>query len=230
MEMVKILIVDDEPKILDVVEAYLTAYRYVVYRAETGLEAIKKVQESHPDLMILDLMLPDMDGLEVCQHVRQSSLLPIIMLTAKVGEKNVIQGLKMGADDYLVKPFSPKELVARVETVLRRAGSQKEGIQWRFNDGELILFPDLKEVRLKGELINVTLTEFDLLSELAKHPSRVFSREELIELVLGTEFDGSDRAIDSHIKNLRQKIEQDTKKPRYVVTVHGMGYRFGGKA
>ncbi|MGX7417548.1 response regulator transcription factor [Carnobacterium gallinarum] len=226
----KILIVDDEPKILDVVEAYLVTYQYSVYRAETGVEALKKVQAIHPDLMILDLMLPDMDGFEVCQAVRRDSMLPIIMLTAKSGEKNVIAGLKTGADDYLVKPFSPKELVARVETVLRRTGRQEVSIKWSFNQNDLVIFPQLKEIYVKGNLINLTTTEFDLLKILAEYPTRIFAREQLIESVLGIEFAGSDRAIDSHIKNLRQKLEVDTKKPCYILTVHGMGYRFGGRA
>lgn len=225
----KILIVDDEPKILDVIEAYLVVNGHLVYRAETGSQALEKYRVVGPDLIILDWMLPDSSGMEVCQEIRLESSVPIIMLTAKAGEKNIISGLKMGADDYVVKPFSPKELVMRVETVLRRTGYQAKMQKIKFNDGKLMIDVLGKQVFQSNQLVCLTGTEFDLLQIFAESPEQIFSREQLIEHVKGIEFDGMDRVIDSHIKNLRQKIEDNPKKPEFILTVHGRGYRFGGK-
>lgn len=224
-----ILIVDDEPNILDIVEAYLSIQHYRVFRAQTGTEALEKFASVQPDLVILDLMLPDRSGIEVCQTIRQESEVPIIMLTAKSSEKDVIGGLRVGADDYVVKPFSPKELVARVEAILRRSGATDKVNQWRFHDGELEIRPDSRQVFLEGRELDLTTMEYDLLTLLAAHPQQVFTREQLLEQVRGLEYDGMDRVVDSHIKNLRHKLGDNPKDPRYILTVYGTGYRFGGR-
>lgn len=224
-----VLIVDDEPAILDIVEAYLTIQNYQVSRALTGAEALEKFANSQPDLVILDLMLPDRSGTEICQLIRQESTIPIIMLTAKSSEKDVVTGLRAGADDYVVKPFSPKELVARVEAVMRRAGTNEKTRIWRFNDGELEIHPDSRQVFLHQEEVELTAMEYDLLALLAAHPQQVFTREQLLEQAKGLEYAGMDRVVDSHIKNLRHKLGDNPKEPKYILTVYGTGYRFGGK-
>lgn len=219
----KILIVDDEPKILEIVEAYLVASQYEVIQATTGIEALDLAKTTAPDLIVLDLMLPDLNGLEVCRRLRQESAIPIIMLTAKSAEDDILTGLTSGADDYLVKPFSPKELVARIATVLRRTSPTDKTL--RFHD--LVIYPETRQAFLKETELNLTTTEFCLLETLAKRPQQVFTREQLIEHVKGETFDGFDRAIDSHIKNLRHKLGDKPRHPTYIVTVHGSGYRFG---
>lgn len=223
----KILIVDDEAKILDIIDAYLVAKKYSVYKAINGKMALDKFEKQHPDLVVLDLMLPDIDGLTVCKKIREISNVPIVMLTAKSDEEDILTGLKLGADDYMVKPFSPKELVARIETVLRRAQTLSNPHKLSMNNGELLICPDSRQVYLHQIEINLTTTEFDILNVLATTPNKVFSRSDLIEKVKGIEFDGLDRSIDSHVKNLRHKIEDDPKVPNYILTVHGTGYRFG---
>ncbi len=223
----KILIVDDEAKILDIIDAYLVAKKYSVYKAINGKMALDKFEKQHPDLVVLDLMLPDIDGLTVCKKIREISNVPIVMLTAKSDEEDILTGLKLGADDYMVKPFSPKELVARIETVLRRAQTLSNPHKLSMNNGELLICPDSRQVYLHQIEINLTTTEFDILNVLATTPNKVFSRSDLIEKVKGIEFDGLDRSIDSHVKNLRHKIEDDPKAPNYILTVHGTGYRFG---
>lgn len=225
----KILIVDDEPNILDIVEAYLAAQKYQVFRAESGSEALEKFHAFHPDLIVLDLMLPDMTGGDVCAKIREESNVPIIMLTAKSSEKDILIGLRTGADDYVVKPFSPKELVARVEAVLRRAAPTDAEEKWNFDGGQLVILPNTKQVFAHQQEVALTATEYDLLVLLAKNPSRLFTREELLESVKGLDFEGLDRVIDTHIKNIRQKIEPEPKQPVYILTVRGSGYRFGGK-
>lgn len=224
----KILIVDDEPKILDIVEAYLSQSSYQVSRALNGKEALNKFNLVKPNLIILDLMLPDISGTDVCIKIRESSDVPIIMLTAKIAETDILKGLQIGADDYITKPFSPKELVARVETVLRRTVSlpTKEMVL-SFNKGSLIIYPENKRV-IKNDLeVILTPTEFELLFILASYPKQIFSRERLLESVKENELNVLDRIIDSHIKNLRQKIEDDTRNPYFILTVYGAGYRFG---
>lgn len=219
----KILIVDDEPKILEIVKAYLTASHYEVIEASNGLDALKALNED-PDLVVLDLMLPDLSGLDVCRRLRQQSNVPIIMLTAKSAEEDILTGLKAGADDYLVKPFSPKELVARIGTVLRRVNpTPPRALLFK----DLIIQPETRQVFLEEIELNLTATEFTLLETLAKRPNQLFTREQLIEQIKGDDFDGFDRAIDSHIKNLRQKLGDNPRKPTYIMTVHGSGYRFG---
>ncbi|MFY8331043.1 response regulator transcription factor [Vagococcus carniphilus] len=223
----KILIVDDEAKILEIIDAYLVASQYTVVKASNGLMALEKFDSHHPDLIVLDLMLPDIDGLTVAKKVRETSDVPIIMLTAKSEEEDILKGLKLGADDYMVKPFSPKELVARIETVLRRVPNLKEINKLSRNNGELLIQMDSRQVFLKNQEIALTTSEFDILQTLAESPNRAFSRSDLIEIIKGFDFDGLDRSIDSHVKNLRHKIETNPKEPNYILTVHGTGYRFG---
>ncbi len=225
----KILIVDDETNILEIVEAYLITNNYQVFRAMDGEEALRKAETIVPDLIVLDLMLPDISGLEVCQKIREFSNVPIIMLTAKTAEQDILKGLQLGADDYVTKPFSPKELVARVETVLRRARSEPQEEKLSFEGGLLEIYPDRKQVLKKGVEVDLTPTEYALLFLLASHPKQLFSRDQLLDAVKGLDFDGTDRIIDTHIKNLRQKIEADKRNPHYILTAYGTGYRFGGQ-
>lgn len=224
----RILVVDDEPKIVEVVKSYLENSGYEVYVAYTGKQCYETMERISPSLIILDLMLPDTSGEEICKTLRKKSKIPIIMLTAKVEEEDIIKGLGTGADDYITKPFSPRQLVARVEALLRRM-EYDFGFLLAFNKDDLIIDLENYGVKKKGDIINLTPNEFKLLSTMVKYPKKVFTREELISLVFGHDFDGFDRTIDTHIKNLRQKIETDPKNPQYVLTVHGVGYRFGGE-
>ena len=226
----KILIVDDEETILKIVEAYLVAKNYQVFRAMDGEEALRKAETIRPDLIVLDLMLPDISGLEVCRRIRKSSSVPVIMLTARTTEQDILSGLQIGADHYMTKPFSPKELVARVQTVLRRSHPEPQEVKWSFEGGLLEIYPDNKQVFKKGVGVGLTPTEYRLLTLLASHPQQIFPRQQLLQVVKGLDFDGTDRVIDVHIKNLRQKIEDDdTRTPYYILTIYGEGYRFGGQ-
>jgi DNA-binding response OmpR family regulator len=224
----KILVVDDEVKIARVVRAYLEREGYGVVEAHDGRQALEVARREKPDVVILDLMLPEVSGWDVCRALRQESSVPILMLTARDEDTDKIVGLELGADDYVTKPFNPKELVARVRAILRRAGPQRAA-------GRVIVAGDLRidmerrEVRMAGQEVHLTPTEFDLLRAMAEHRGRVFSRSQLMEAALGEAFEGYDRAIDSHIKNLRQKIEPEPRRPRYVQTVFGVGYRFSGE-
>ncbi|MFT8502543.1 MAG: response regulator transcription factor [Lacticaseibacillus paracasei] len=222
-----ILVVDDEPKIVDVVKSYLENSGYTVSEAYTGKDAYARFEAEHPDLIILDWMLPDITGEEVCRKLRQVSKVPVIMLTARVEEENILQGFGFGADDYVTKPFSPRQLVARVAAVLRRVENEHPTVL-TFNRGELVIDLSSMEVRKDGILVSLTPNEFKVLSVLAYHHKKVFTREELIALTMGNHFEGLDRIIDTHVKNIRQKIESDSKNPQYILTVHGMGYKFGG--
>jgi len=226
----KILIVDDEENILEIVEAYLVAKNYQVFRAMDGEEALRKAETIRPDLIVLDLMLPDISGLEVCRRIRKSSSVPVIMLTARTTEQDILSGLQIGADHYMTKPFSPKELVARVQTVLRRSHPEPQEVKWSFEGGLLEIYPDNMQVFKKGVEVGLTPTEYRLLTLLASHPQQIFPRQQLLQVVKGLDFDGTDRVIDVHIKNLRQKIEDDdTRTPYYILTIYGEGYRFGGQ-
>ena len=226
----KILIVDDEENILKIVEAYLVAKNYQVFRALDGEEALRKAETIRPDLIVLDLMLPDISGLEVCRRIRKSSSVPVIMLTARTTEQDILSGLQIGADHYMTKPFSPKELVARVQTVLRRSHPEPQEVKWSFEGGLLEIYPDNMQVFKKGVEVGLTPTEYRLLTLLASHPQQIFPRQQLLQVVKGLDFDGTDRVIDVHIKNLRQKIEDDdTRTPYYILTIYGEGYRFGGQ-
>lgn len=230
MRKIKILAVEDEVKILEIVKAYLQREGYEVITATNGKEAMKVFSEEEFSLAILDLMLPDITGEEICKLIRKKSDIPIIMLTAKVDEGSIINGLSIGSDDYVTKPFSPKQLVARVNALIRRYESKFSTENILSYNNELFIDLNNLEVRKGDNLISLTATEFKLLTLLAKNPKRVFSREDLISYVLGDDFEGFDRTIDSHIKNLRQKVEDNTRKPRYILTVHGFGYKFGGEA
>lgn len=229
--MKKILVVDDEPKIVEVVKSYLQAASYQVETAATGALSLELLQKIPPELVILDLMLPDVTGEELCQKIRKQSRIPIIMLTAKVQEEDILNGLDLGADDYITKPFSPRQLVARVEAILRRTSNEAVPLAkvLAFNQNDLIINSTKHEVVKQGKLVNLTPNEYKILLTLIKFPHKAFTREELITIALGDDFDGFDRTIDAHVKNLRQKIETDPKTPQYILTVHGIGYRFGGE-
>ena len=225
-----ILVVDDEPHIVEVVHDYLKQAGYRVLTARDGQTALTLARHEHPDLIVLDLMLPGgIDGLDICRRLRQDPALadvPIIMLTARVEETDKLIGLELGADDYVTKPFSPREVVARVRAVLRRARGHRppSGI---VRVGELAVDLTNRSVTVGGQPVSLTPTEFDLLAVLARNPGRPFTRAQLMDLVYDVAYAGYDRAIDSHIKNLRRKIEPDSRQPRYVLTVYGVGYKFG---
>ena len=225
----KILVVDDEEKIVEVVKSYLLKEGFLVYEAYDGKNALDLFYKINPSLLILDLMLPDIAGEVLLKKIRETSKVPIILLTAKVEEENIIDGLCIGADDYVTKPFSPRQLIARVYALLRRTYKKEEEKIHCFKMGELCLNEDTRQVLKKGKEISLTPTEYNLLLTLMKEQKKVFTREELLNKVLGDDFEGFDRAIDSHIKNLRGKIEDNSRTPKYIITVHGLGYRFGGK-
>ena len=225
------MIIDDEVKITEVIKSYLERSGYEVYTAFNGEQSLEAFEKVQPALVILDLMLPDMSGEEICRRLRKQSRVPIIMLTAKIEEPDIIHGLDIGADDYLTKPFSPRQLTARVRALLRRSGPDTVPLAniMSFSKGDLVVDFTRHEVKKGGIAVNLTPNEFKLLATLLKYPKKVFTREELIRLVIGEDFEGYDRIIDTHIKNLRQKIEEDSKNPGYILTVHGVGYRFGGE-
>ncbi|RCX10370.1 DNA-binding response OmpR family regulator [Anaerobacterium chartisolvens] len=225
----RILVVDDEQKIVEVLKSYLENANYVVSTAFSGYEALLAFEKHSPSLVILDLMLPDMPGEEVCKILRKRSRVPIIMLTAKIQEEDILRGLDIGADDYVTKPFSPKQLVARVAAHLRRVGDETGPLSNIISFGEdLVIDTARYEIKKRGHVINLTPNEYKLLMTMIKYPSKTFTREELVDMVLGQDYDGYDRTIDTHIKNIRQKIETDSKAPEYILTVHGVGYKFGG--
>ena len=222
----RILVVEDEPMVAEVVERYLHREGYDVDVVQDGREALTAVEEKSPDLIVLDIMLPGVDGIEICRHVRARSAIPIIMLTARGEEVDRLLGLGLGADDYVVKPFSPRELVARVKAVLRRAGNQAQV------DGDTLRFDDLRingRTRTVEDLrgsINLTAREFDLLFHLARHPGQVFTRDQLMDAVWDYEFPGDSSTVTVHMRRLRAKVEPDPTRPRYLKTVWGVGYKF----
>ena len=223
-----VLVVEDETKIRELLRSYLEREGFNVLTTPSGAEAITMAEHTAPDLIVLDLGLPDVPGEEVAREVRRSSAVPILMLTAKSAEEDRIRGLEVGADDYLTKPFSPRELVLRVHAILRRGRAETAGGARRsFGGGELVIDEDRRQVVVRGEAVELTPTEWGLLAALASVPGRVYSRYELINRVRGYEFDGYERTIDSHVKNLRRKIERDAGAPEIVATVLGAGYRFG---
>jgi len=223
-----VLVVEDETKIRELLRSYLEREGFNVLTTASGAEAIGLAEHASPDLIVLDLRLPDVPGEEVAREVRRSSAVPILMLTAKSAEDDRIRGLEVGADDYVTKPFSPRELVLRVQAILRRGrGDAAPGARRSFGDGELVIDEDRHEVVVRGERVDVTPTEWGVLTALAAVPGRVYSRYELINRVRGYEFEGYERTIDSHVKNRRRKIEADPGDPRIVVTVLGAGYRLG---
>ncbi len=221
----KILVIDDEQKIVDVVKSYLEHSGYEVYTAINGNQAMAVFERIDPALIILDLMLPDISGEDICKNIRKKSGVPIIMLTAKVDEEYILKGLEIGADDYILKPFSPRQLVARVAAVLRRASETPAAAASVIELGDIVIDDMKHEVKKKEEIINLTPNEYKILYTMLKYPNKTFTREELITMALGDDFEGFDRTVDTHIKNLRQKIEDDHKAPRYLQTVHGVGYR-----
>jgi DNA-binding response OmpR family regulator len=220
-----ILVVDDEARIVKLVRDYLERAGFEVISAHDGETALTLARVEQPDLIVLDLMLPGVDGLDVCRRLRQQSGVPIIMLTARVEEADRIVGLELGADDYVTKPFSPGELVARVRATLRRATGQV-GPPTILRAGDVELDTASLTATVGDQPVDLTPTEFQLLATLVRQPGRIFSREQLLEAVHGVAFDGYDRSVDSHIKNLRRKIESSPRQPRYIQTVYGMGYRF----
>ena len=222
----KILVIEDEKKISDILRAYLEKEGFRVSVAGTGAEGLKALKDG-PDLIILDLMLPDMHGEELCETVREGSDVPVIMLTAKSGEEDRVKGLGIGADDYVVKPFSPRELVARVKAHLRRAVRTRRKI-YSYNGGALKIDIEHHEAFHEGKKIVLTPTEFKILVSLAENPGRVLSRDQLVNIVLGYDFEGYDRTIDAHVKNLRHKVEKNSRSPEYIQTVYAMGYKFTG--
>ena len=222
----RVVVVDDEPSVQEVARAYLEKDGYHVFVAGTGGEGLALAERIKPGLIVLDLMLPDISGEEVAREVRSRSDVPILMLTAKASEDERVEGLALGADDYLVKPFSPRELVARVRAILRRTQPETPLVQTlSFDGGTLQIDTVAHEVRSHGQLVELTPNEYKLLVTLARYPGRVYSRFELINHVQGYEYEGYERTIDAHVKNLRKKIEPDPKHPHYVETVFGTGYR-----
>lgn len=219
-----VLVVDDEAKIVDLIKTYLESASYKVFTAKNGQEALALLGAHDVSIALLDLMLPDMSGEEICRQIRKKSDIPVIMITARADEESIINGLNIGADDYITKPFSPRQLVARVAAALRRSRDEGRSIHW-FKD--LSVDMDRKAIWLKGVSVPLTPNEFKILSLLVSRPNKIFTREEIIVRIKTDSFDGFDRSIDSHIKNIRQKIEDDSKNPEYIVTVYGMGYRMG---
>jgi two-component system OmpR family response regulator len=226
-----ILIVEDDKKIAKIVKVYLEGAGFSVLTAEDGKKALEIAFKEPPSLVILDLMLPGMNGEEVCQELKEIGDFPVIMLTAKSSEEERVAGFALGADDYIVKPFSPRELVARVKAVLKRFRktevSSKDTMS--FNKGLMTIDTKSYEIRKKGSLVSLTPTEFKIILVLADSPGRVFTRGELVESALGYQFEGYERSIDAHIKNIRQKIEDEPRDPLFISTVYGVGYKFTGK-
>jgi DNA-binding response OmpR family regulator len=228
MHKAKILIVEDEKDIAQVVKSYLEREGFFAEIAVNGVDALRLLKNSF-DLIILDLMLPDMDGREICSSIREFSNIPIIMLTARSSEDDRVNGLGAGADDYVIKPFSPRELIARVKAHLRRSGTSKYS-EMSFNNGVLKIHPDSLTITKSGNTIQLTATEFRILQKLAQRPETVFSRLHLVNTVQGYDFEGYDRVIDAHIKNIRHKIEDIPQHPEFIKTVYGAGYKFSGIA
>jgi DNA-binding response OmpR family regulator len=223
--MASILIIEDETELVKILRLYLEQAGFSVMTASRGDSGLSTWQQKQPDLLILDLNLPGMDGLDVAREVRRQKNTPIIMVTARFEETDRLIGLELGADDYITKPFSPREVVARVRAVLRRAGSAAPASKI-LRVGDLEIDMDSHTVSRAGQVLELTPTEFKLLAAMAAHPGRAFSRSQLQEAALGGAYEGYDRTVDAHIKNLRAKLEPEPKNPRYIETVFGIGYRF----
>jgi DNA-binding response OmpR family regulator len=228
--MATILVVDDEPHIREVVALYLRRDGHDVLTAADGEEALRLHRQRQPDLVVLDLMLPKLPGSEVCRRIQAEHRVPVIMLTARAEEEDRIIGLGLGADDYVTKPFSARELAARVQAVLRRVTDTTQALQTKptITSGELSIDPNTRSVTLRGTLVTLTAREFDLLHYLAAHPNHVFRREQLMDVVWGNDFIADTSTVTVHIRRLREKIEADPAQPRYLLTVWGVGYRWGG--
>ena len=226
-----VLAVDDEPKILELVRSYLTMNGYTALCAKNGREGMQifgeKSGSPNPvSLILLDLMLPDVSGEEFCAKIRQVSAVPIIMITAKVDEESIIHGLNIGADDYVYKPFSPRQLMARIEAVLRRNAKRESAAKF-LEYGDITVDTGNRTARKNGKPLGLTRDEYNILALLMSRQAKIFTRDEILEKIKGEEYGGFDRAVDTHIKKLRAKIGDDPKAPKYIVTVYGMGYRFG---
>ena len=225
----RVLVVEDDAKTSGIVKLYLEKEGYAVLTAEDGLQGLTVARECSPNLIVLDLLLPGLGGLDLCRIIRSESPVPIIMLTARSTEPDKLAGLGLGADDYVSKPFSPRELVARVRAVLRRGSlEQTERDSPSLHYDGITLDLERCTVHLKGKEVRTTPTEFRILAALAREPGRVFSRGQLVEKALGYDYEGMERTVDVHVLNLRRKIEQDPNHPQYIRTVYGMGYKFGG--
>lgn len=227
---VKVFIVEDEIVIVETLKAYFERENFTVEYADNGADAIYRFKKSNPDFVILDLMLPDISGEEICRELRRESDVPIMMLTAKTSEESRINGIEIGADDYIVKPFSPREVVTRVKGILRRMNKVHSGTTISFNNSELKIDEVKQEVIVRGEVISLTPIEFKIITTFAKSPGSVFSRLRLLESIQEDNFyEGYESGVNVHIKNLRKKIEKDSKNPKFILTVFGVGYKFGGQ-
>ena len=223
-----ILIVEDDPDTVKLVSLYLRRDGHKVISTGDGLEGLRLAREARPDLVVLDLMLPRLDGIELCRTLREESEVPVVMVTARVGQEDILTGLDLGADDYVPKPFSPRELAARIRAVLRRTmrdAVHKGSAEIKHDD--VVVDLHRRSVYVDGDKVSLTATEFRLLVMLIKEAGRTFSREQIIDSVFGYDFDGFDRTVDAHIANLRRKLAVGPGKPRYIQTVYGIGYRFG---
>jgi len=227
MNRYSVLVVEDDQKIAQLLKLYLEDSRFRVILAYDGTEGWKLFQEEAPDVVVLDLMLPDLDGWEICQRIRACSDTPLLMLTARGEIEERVKGLDMGADDYITKPFSFREVITRLKVIMRRANRQVEK-QRMIRVGNLVIDIEKHQVELAGELVKLTVTEFKILELLATQPEQVFPRRTIAEYIQGSIYDGYERTLDAHIKNLRKKIESDPKSPMYVQTVYGIGYKFIG--
>jgi DNA-binding response OmpR family regulator len=221
--MARILVVDDEPKIVRLVRDYLEHGGFEVIIARDGREALMRARTEHPDLVVLDLGLPGLDGLDVTRSLRRDSEVPLIMLTARDSETDKVLGLELGADDYLTKPFSPRELVARIRAVLRRR--ERSEVDETIRVGELLIDVPRLRAEVAGRQVALTGSEFELLATMARQPGRVFTRAQLLDAIHGQAIESYERAIDAHVKNIRRKLEPDPRRPRYLLTVYGVGYR-----
>jgi two-component system alkaline phosphatase synthesis response regulator PhoP len=224
-----VLVVDDEPRIVELARDYLEHAGFAVISAADGPSALTAARLRKPDIMVLDLGLPGMDGLDVARALRRESDVPIVILTARDDEFDRVLGLEIGADDYIIKPFSPRELVARIRAILRRVDRQNEPKD-RLEVGEVSIEISRMKVEVAGRIVDLTPTEFQLLLTLARQPGRIFTRSQLLDAIHGLSFESYERAIDAHVKNLRRKLEPDPSRPRFVLTVYGVGYRFAEEA
>jgi len=220
-----VMVVDDEPRLVSLIETYLIQFGYLVLKAYDGEEALKIAKQESPDLIILDIMMPKVDGYEFLRRYRQTANTPVIFLTAKVEDEDKVLGLEMGADDYVIKPFRPRELMARVKAVLRRA-SLNEPVAEVLTGVDIVVDRSVRSVQAGGIYIDLTPSEFDLLSALMSEPGKVFSRLDLLDFIQGVRYEGYERTIDLHIKNLRAKLGDSPRDPKYIETIYGAGYRF----
>lgn len=225
MAKYSVLLVDDDEKLVQLLKTYFEKEGFITYAAYDGLQAIQLVREKKPSIMVLDIMLPEMDGWDVCRKIRRENEVPIIMLTAREEESDRLIGLEIGADDYVTKPFSPKEVVARAKVILRRM-NQEFVKKVPLQVGNIYIDLERHQVSQNGEMIELTATEFKILELFVTHAGRVFTRLQIVEQTQGDSFEGYDRTIDVHIKNLRRKLEANTKEPRYILTIYGVGYKF----